>query len=445
MEFFSNREIAIGAWLLVAILWCLGKEGLRKSFRPVLSCFLNKYILLFTSLLVIYIFLMVYGLYEFGVWEPQNLKNTVLWTLTSAMVTLFRCRDAQDNPYYFSTAIKDNLKLVLFFEFVVTFYSYSLVVELITFPIIFTLALVHAFSQTDEKYASVVRLFDRIFGIYVLFVIGFTITNLASEPSGFFSVETLREFILPPLMSILLLPFMYFVVLFMEYEQVFLRVRHSISDGIYGYSKLLILLNFRGDRLSLSRWQKVCQSKNIDTIGDLISSFKLMKKIKTDEKRQREVDVAEGWSPYEAREYLASVGIRAKDYNPSYEDLWFSSSEYFCLEEGTPVLSNNIVYYIDGVEGIAKQLKLVLNVNNPEVGLDGQCRFAEFAEELYSKAIGGSIPDNINTAILEGRDFKVAFQNKDLIVKRVDWLGGIKDDYELKFVIRMAEFNMGYP
>ncbi len=108
MSIFNNREIAVGIWGAVLFLLCLIKPTLRNSFAQVAAAFFNIKILLSLGLMAIYIGLLVYGLNELGLWTISQLKNTILWSILVAAVSLFRITDIKNAPSYFKAAIKDN-------------------------------------------------------------------------------------------------------------------------------------------------------------------------------------------------------------------------------------------------------------------------------------------------------------------------------------------------
>ncbi|WP_417262456.1 hypothetical protein [Celeribacter sp.] len=74
-----------------------------------------------------------------------------------------------------------------------------------------------------------------------------------------------------------------------------------------------------------------------------------------DEEAPEIVDSAEGWSPFEARDFLMEKGLRTNDYHKGYDEYW-ANSEYIDLD--SHILPNKAVFYIEGHEGVATTLKL---------------------------------------------------------------------------------------
>lgn len=126
MEIFNTREIAAGIWLGILIVLALALPGVRKSLSNVVKAFFKRAILVPLGLMMAYIIGIIYGLHELGLWELEQLKTTVMWVFTVGMFTFFRINKIADDPHYFSTALKDNFKIILVLEFIVTFYTFSL-------------------------------------------------------------------------------------------------------------------------------------------------------------------------------------------------------------------------------------------------------------------------------------------------------------------------------
>lgn len=90
MEIFNNREIALAIWLFVGMIIASSRKSIRKAFHGVWKAFFRRPILISLGLMVSYIALVVFGLHETGLWNLGLLKNTVLWSISVAAVSLFR-------------------------------------------------------------------------------------------------------------------------------------------------------------------------------------------------------------------------------------------------------------------------------------------------------------------------------------------------------------------
>lgn len=77
---FNNREIAIGIWAVVALGAGLSNRGMRSSMNVVVRAFLQPAILRVYVAMIAYVALTVAGLRTVGLWEPRQLKDTIILT-----------------------------------------------------------------------------------------------------------------------------------------------------------------------------------------------------------------------------------------------------------------------------------------------------------------------------------------------------------------------------
>src|SRR5688500_1139095 len=116
MDQFNNREIALLIWLAVLIVWVLSHPAARKPLRGLFAAFFRRQILIPIALMAAYIVLLVVGLESIGLWDIEQLKNTIIWSLSVAAASLFRIGHIADDPNYYREAIKDNLRLIVLLE-----------------------------------------------------------------------------------------------------------------------------------------------------------------------------------------------------------------------------------------------------------------------------------------------------------------------------------------
>src|SRR5690606_29830316 len=155
MELFNTREIAVGMWLSTLLVLGLSKDKIRSAMFGVIGAFCQKKLLIVLTLMTGYIGLIVYGLAQLGLWDFSQTKNTLLWASTVAPVSLFRVPAMAEDEDYFKKALVDNFKVIAVFEFVVTFYTFPLWIELIVIPVSAFLVMVQAYSERKSEYKVV--------------------------------------------------------------------------------------------------------------------------------------------------------------------------------------------------------------------------------------------------------------------------------------------------
>ena len=83
----------------------------------------------------IYITILIWGLYYIGIWEMHQLKNTIIWTISVGTLSIYKINSIKKEPKFIKNLILDNLKLIAVVEFIVSFYSFSFLIEFLLVPI----------------------------------------------------------------------------------------------------------------------------------------------------------------------------------------------------------------------------------------------------------------------------------------------------------------------
>ena len=214
MDIFNNREIAIGIWSVILLGVCALLKPARDSLFVVIRILWSRIFLMQIGAMSLYIVLIVFLLSEIGLWDISQLKTTVFWALTTGGVSFARVTSTPDDQEFFRNLLKDIFKITLVIEFVVAFYTFSLIAELLFLPFMAFVGLMAAFAQGKEEHQVVERFFNGILVGAGLLVLGYSGYRLIFDPQDFFTLSTLKDFYLPPLLSFLFLPHLFFLVMY---------------------------------------------------------------------------------------------------------------------------------------------------------------------------------------------------------------------------------------
>jgi len=382
MDVFNNREIAIFIWAILFLGWCLSQEKIRSSLRTVVKAAFPKLLLKVYGAMLLYIFTMIYYLHEVGFWEPDQTKNTIIWIFSVALISLFRSNSIIEDPHYFRTAIKDNLNLIIVLEFILTFYTFNLIGELILVPVSAIFGGMKALTEGNAEYKIVDRFLSRMFIVFGIFIIGNAVYNLAQGFTEFATTETLADFYTPPLLSLLYLPFVYALSMYSTYERVFVRIKFKCSeDDILKYAKWKSILAFHFRARLLDRWANTTSFSQLTSKDEVRKSIKDIKALVAYEKNPKIIPIKEGWSPYKAKELLSEHGLATGYYKSIGDPEWFATSND--LGVGEDILPNYINYNISGDRYAARNLKLKIDMHNSEHYNEVVDRFVELAVAGY--------------------------------------------------------------
>ena len=287
MNIFNNREIAIGIWLIIFLLFglifLLKKKSSRKNIIGLIkTAFHIKIVSLFLAAIAYNVCVLVF-LYLVKFWNILLLKDAIIWVFFTAILLIVNSVTSSENEKLFKKILFDNIKLAIIFEFIVNFYSFPLLVELFLIPIASFIILIELVANKDNKNAILVKylkIFQAIIGFSIL---GYSIYMIVRDFKNFATFDTLKEFLLIPILIILFIPFIYITVLYATYEQLFVRIniifkkniilKKYIKKRIVGYC----LLNLNKVKKFSKNMNSLINFNSKNEVDDLFISLNLKK------------------------------------------------------------------------------------------------------------------------------------------------------------------------
>lgn len=279
IDFLDSREKAVGIWLVVAALWLLPKVGLG-VFGPVLRSVASWKLLTLFGSGVVWAALVVLGQREVGLWDCSLLKETIYWYFGTAVVLLGNSTSATTNPNYLRRLVGQALRLTLLVEFLIAFYVFPLLVELIVVPVVTLAIMLTVVAESDPKFASARRALNFLITAVGLVVLSVVAVRAISEPDELFTRANGEELMLAPILTGTLIPLLYAWALVCGYEQLFMRAKF-FSGKDRPFPRGVRRAIFRACGLSLGRLTRFSKSYTgrlfgLQTQGDLqalISDF----------------------------------------------------------------------------------------------------------------------------------------------------------------------------
>ncbi len=214
---FNNREIAIIIWSVFLFVWllfksqkfCINLLDLLVSILKLWKVFL---------LMILYIILSVYVLYEINFWNINLVKITIFWVFGSAIIFLMNYKKMIEEKGYLKNILKEIIGLTVVISFVSNFYSFSLPIELLLIPFIAILGMMSAFSLYKIEYQKTGIVLNKISIILGLIIFGFSSYKTIINFDIFFNMITLQDFLIPILLSIMFIPFVYIFYFYSKWE-----------------------------------------------------------------------------------------------------------------------------------------------------------------------------------------------------------------------------------
>lgn len=270
-DIFNNRELAIILWLTLILLLLSFKKGILNSYVEILEAFFQDKIITSILISIIYVEMIILVLVILNFWEIDDLKDTVLWYIGSAFLLLLGSNKALKENDYFKKIFWNSFKLIVLLEFITNLYTLELIWELILIPILFFFAVLDVFAGLKEEHKIVKLLTQSILTIFGVSIFVFSLTQISLDYNGFMNTETFRIFMIPIILTLAFIPFLYGYVLYMKYENLYLRIgwRFKKKDAEFKKIKKRIFIECNLNLRKLEKLEKINSFNHIMNYSDL--------------------------------------------------------------------------------------------------------------------------------------------------------------------------------
>ena len=135
--------------------------------------------------------------------------------------------------------ITDNIKVTIVFEFIVNSYTFPLIWELLFLPVLALIVASETYVQNKDEYKEVSKFLNRLLVIIGFYVLIYCVVSIIGDYRKIASLGTMKEFLLAPVLTLMIIPYIYIFVLISNYEQIFLRLSVGVNKekGIKRYAK----------------------------------------------------------------------------------------------------------------------------------------------------------------------------------------------------------------
>jgi len=387
----NDREWALIAWVAIAIAFMMANAGTREALGGLIKAFLQRLILIMLALVALYSGFWVWLLARLSLWEWSNLKTTLIWLLSFGFVTALSTSRIKDEQLFYRKTVRDTLSATTAVVFVAEFQAFPFLVEFVLAAAIFLFSGVAVVARQKPETMRVAHLAEWILPIIALaYVINGT-AGVVRRFEEFAAFDTARDFAIPIVLSLAFLPFVYVLLRYMSIERITASTRFAMADpGLRHYAIVQAIVHFATSEDFLNRWRRELQLRRP---ASRIEVDAITARLKTSKAREdappSPVDPALGWSPYAAISFLHQRGLRPADWHEVMGS-WHADTHLIELGPSTGFnMANNIAYYIEGDEHVARSLCVRLNINDHQTSADAERTFRETALTLARAAIPG--------------------------------------------------------
>jgi hypothetical protein len=242
----NNRELATIIWVGGLLAWTLRFRSVRESFAGVVRAAIQPKILIPVLLAAAYAVVCVVFLATIRIWTLDQAKDTMLWFAFPAIATSFGLIGKWRGESLLRHGIRDMAVIVVGIQFLTSTYTLALPLELILVPLGLLLGAAGAVADGKSEFASAKRVIVALQVGVGLLIVGVAVQQAILDWRSLNDLSTIRSLLLVPTLSLLFIPFTYVLLLYVTYENLFLRLtipRHSRPE-LSSYAKKRIVRRF---------------------------------------------------------------------------------------------------------------------------------------------------------------------------------------------------------
>lgn len=271
---FDNREVAVCIWAVVLIAWATSKPDVRSSMVNLVRAAFAKQIVVGVVVFAVYFVGFVWVLSVAGIWAESQLKLTVFWFFSAGLAGLASAAKVSDGAAHIKEKMKGNFSISVFFDFFVNLYRMPLLAELLFVPFTAVLGAIVAYSGFHDKYKKVETVGNRLILGIGLVVIAYAVYAATTNYDEVATLDHARALALPIVFSLGILPVFLAGVIYVSYENVFIRIPFLIKDeSLHGYAKLSLVRAFGADTQRLHIWFRQAWHTNLDSTDAIDASI----------------------------------------------------------------------------------------------------------------------------------------------------------------------------
>ena len=174
--------------------------------------------------MTIYIIIVIDSLSRLELWFPEQIKNTIFWYLSVGSFSLFKLERIKKDPKFLKSWLLNNFALATILEFIVGIHIFNFWLEILLVPFLIIISVFVAVSQTDPTLKLSEKFFNALLMIFGMLLMIYSAYKIISDFSAFVNLNTLFDFFLPIILSILIIPFILLMILFTSYENIFVHL-----------------------------------------------------------------------------------------------------------------------------------------------------------------------------------------------------------------------------
>lgn len=229
LSFISPRELAMLVFFLLLFIFMF-KSSPKNLIHLLKALMSPKLIIVFLGGIV-YLVLWVLLLAMVGLWEMSLLKETFVYIVTSTALVA-KSIDIPKNKNLFINQVWDNIKITTIIAYIINLYSFPFWMEMLLLITISFFVMIQTFAKSKDaiRYEGIIKIANRIVNLCLwVYLIGF-MHWLTENWHDVFSKTNFYCLLLPVVLGIIFIPYMYVIALYSSYELIFTRIKVSAKN-----------------------------------------------------------------------------------------------------------------------------------------------------------------------------------------------------------------------
>ena len=252
LKSFTAREWSIIIWIGLFIIFQMRRSSFRSSLLQIVKLLCNKKILIPLLICYFYMFGFACILYQYGMMHNFLLKDLLFWCILVPIPSMVGYINGKKTDFL-NFAIKNGTPVSLILA-VQSYYTFSFVVEFISFPILCILVVVSAFAQIDKnKYGSVSKVIGKLIFAVGFVVMMYLLYKAFIDIDALISNHFIQSFVFNEALYLAFTPLLYVYCVLAAYEYWFVALKFRSSTDNYK-SRCVFFIKKCGLNLSKIRY-----------------------------------------------------------------------------------------------------------------------------------------------------------------------------------------------
>lgn len=224
MIILSTREWATVIWIIIFLAYAMINRQLRKPFLDVVKIFFGSKLRILWGIILLYVFGITLIFYHLPFWNNIYIKDILVWFVFSGLIYCMNAVSNEADEEYIRKILKDNLKLTIISEFIISTFTFNIWVELTIIPVTTIIVMMNAIAERKKEYEKVHKLLDIVLAVAGFWILYETIKIGIHEYKELDVLNTFVSFMIPVVYLILIIPLEYILELYSKYESLFVRM-----------------------------------------------------------------------------------------------------------------------------------------------------------------------------------------------------------------------------